>query len=81
LTLAYEPWPALNPALLVEETIEMPIQVNGKLRGKITVPQEATASEIEALALACEAIKPFLEGKTIKKIIVVPKRVVNIAVS
>jgi len=80
-TLAYQTWPKLDAALLVEDTIELPVQVNGKLRDKIVVPTEATAAEIEKLALASEKLKPFLEGKTIKKIIVVPKKVVNIAVA
>ncbi len=80
-TLAYQPWPKFDAALLIEDTIELPVQVNGKLRDKIVVPTEAPASEIEKLALASERLKPFLEGKTIKKVIVVPKRVVNIAVA
>jgi leucyl-tRNA synthetase len=66
---------------LAEDTVELPVQVNGKLRDKIIVPTDAPSAEIEKMALASERLKPFLEGKTIKKIIVVPKRVVNIAVS
>jgi leucyl-tRNA synthetase len=80
-TLAYQPWPKFDPALLVEATIELPVQVNGKLRDKVVVPVEATAAEIEKLALGSERLKPFLEGKTIKKVIVVPKKVVNVAVT
>jgi leucyl-tRNA synthetase len=80
-TLAYEPWPNFDPALLVEDILELPVQVNGKLRGRIQVAQDATPAQIEALALANDQVKPFLEGKTIKKIIVVPKKVVNIAVA
>jgi leucyl-tRNA synthetase len=80
-TLAYVPWPKYDPALLVESTLEIPVQVNGKLRDVITVAADATQAQIEAAALACEKIKPFIEGKTIKKIIVVPKRLVNIAVA
>ena len=78
--LSYQPWPKFNPDLLVEETVELAVQVNGKVRAKIVVPTAATAAEIEPLALAQESLKPFLEGKSIKKIIVVPKRLVNIAV-
>ncbi len=77
--LAYQPWPQFDPALLVEDTLEIPVQVNGKLRDRITVAATATDKEIETAALACEKIKPFLEGKTIKKVIVVPKKLVNIA--
>jgi leucyl-tRNA synthetase len=76
--LAYAPWPKFNPALLVENEIEIPVQVNGKLRDVIKVPVNATAAELEALALANEKAKPYLEGKTIKKVIVLPKRLVNI---
>jgi leucyl-tRNA synthetase len=78
--LAYQPWPQFDPALLVESTLELPVQINGKLRDLIQVPAEAPAAEIEKIALASEKIKAALEGKTVKKIIVVPKRVVNIAV-
>ena len=77
-TLSYAPWPKYDPALLVEDTIEMPIQINGKLRDKITVPSGATPAEIEAIALASEKLKSFLEGKPVKKVIIVPKRLVNI---
>ena len=81
LALAYQPWPAYDPALLVETTLEIPVQVNGKLRGLITVPAGSTPAVIEAAALQCEKAQPFLAGKTIKKIIVVPGKLVNIAVA
>jgi leucyl-tRNA synthetase len=77
-SLAYAPWPKFDPALLVESEIEIPVQVNGKLRDVITVPVNATAAELEALALANEKAKPYLEGKTVKKVIVLPKKLVNI---
>jgi leucyl-tRNA synthetase len=79
-TLAYLPWPKYDPNLLVESTLEIPVQVNGKLRDVIVVPAGAAQAELEALALASEKVKPFIEGKTVKKIIVVPKKLVNIAV-
>jgi leucyl-tRNA synthetase len=79
-TLAYEPWPKFDPDLLVEDTVEIPVQVNGKLRDKLVVPTNAGQKEIEAAALASEKVKTFLEGKTPKKIIIVPKRLVNIVV-
>jgi leucyl-tRNA synthetase len=80
LALAYQAWPKHDPALLVEDTLEIPVQVNGKLRDKIVVSAKATPQEIEAAALKAEKAQPFLEGKTIKKIIVVPGRLVNIVV-
>jgi leucyl-tRNA synthetase len=79
-TLAYEPWPKFDPALLVEETIEIPVQVNGKLRDKIVVPAGAGQAGIQAAALASEKVRQFIGDKPVKKVIVVPKRLVNIVV-
>ncbi len=79
LALAYQPWPRFDPALLVESTLEIPVQVNGKLRDKLVVPAETTPAELEAMALASDKVKPYLEGKVVKKVIVVPKKLVNIA--
>ena len=78
VTLAYAVWPKFDAALLVENEIEIPVQVNGKLRDVIKVSVDATAAELEALALANEKARPYYEGKTIKKIIVVPKKLVNL---
>jgi len=77
-SLSYSPWPKFNPALLVEDTLEIPVQVNGKLRDVIKVPANADNAAFEAAAKASDKVKPFLEGKTIKKVIVVPKKLVNI---
>jgi leucyl-tRNA synthetase len=79
-TLAYEPWPKFDPALLLEATIEIPVQVNGKLRDKIVLPAEASPAEIEAAALTSDKVKAFIDGKTVKKVIVIPKRLVNIVI-
>ena len=79
-TLAYEPWPAFDPKALVEDEIEIPVQVLGKLRGRIMVPVAATPAEMEALAKANVDVAKFLEGKTIVKVIAVPKRMVNFVV-
>jgi leucyl-tRNA synthetase len=78
--LAYAAWPQFDASLLVEDTLEIPVQVNGKLRDVIKVPASASAAELEAVAKASEKVKPFLEGKTIRKVIVLPKRLVNIVV-
>jgi leucyl-tRNA synthetase len=78
MTLAYAVWPKFDAALLVENEIEIPVQINGKLRDVIKVSITATAAELEALALANEKAKPYYEGKTIKKVIVLPKKLVNI---
>jgi leucyl-tRNA synthetase len=80
-TLAYEPWPKFDAALMVEDVIEIPVQVNGKLRGRISVPANADNAQVEAAALGSDKVKPFIDGKKLKKVIVVPKKIVNIAVA
>jgi leucyl-tRNA synthetase len=77
-SLAYVPWPRFDPALLVEDTLEIPVQVNGKLRDVIKVSASATPADLEAAAKASEKVQQFLEGKTIRKVIVLPKKLVNI---
>ena len=79
-TLAYQPWPEWDEAFLVEDSIEFPVQVNGKLRGHIDITPETSREEIEKLALACEKVQQFISEKEVKKVIVVPNRLVNIAV-
>jgi len=78
--LAYQAWPVFDPALLVEDTIELPVQVNGKLRDKIRLPSSTTAAEMEQAALRAERAQPFLAGKTVKKVICVPGKLINIVV-
>lgn len=80
-TIAYHRWPAYDPARLVESTVEIPVQVNGKLRDKLTVPMNTAKAELEEKALSSEKVQPFLKDKTIKKVVVVPNKVVNIAVA
>jgi leucyl-tRNA synthetase len=77
-SLTYAPWPAFDPALLVEDTLEIPVQVNGKLRDVITVPAHADNAALEAAARASAKVQPFIDGKTIRKVIVVPKKLVNL---
>jgi leucyl-tRNA synthetase len=79
-TLAYEPWPSYDPALLRDDTIEIPVQLNGKLRGRITVPADADREAIEAAARADQRIAPVLEGKAVRKVIVVPGKLINFVV-
>ena len=79
-SLSYQPWPKFDPAFLVESEIEIPVQVNGKLRAVIKVSVTASQPELQALALANEGVKPFIEGKTIKKVIFVPKKLLNLVV-
>jgi leucyl-tRNA synthetase len=78
--LAAELWPTLEPDLLIEDTITLPVQINGKKRAEVTVPRDAKIPEIEAAVLALDAVKRALEGKAPKKVIVVPQRIVNVVV-
>lgn len=80
-TLAYEPWPVWKEEFLQEETIEIPVQVNGRLRGRIRVPSASAESEIIAAALECAEVQPHLAGKEIKKKIYIPQRMVNLVVA
>ena len=75
-----ETWPAFDPELAKEDSVEIPVQVNGKLRGHVRVPHGTGKEELEKLALANEKVKMFLEGKQIVKVVVVPDRLVNIVV-
>ena len=79
-TLAYEPWPVYDPAALVEDEIEIPVQVMGKLRGRVKIPVAATPAEMEEIAKADVEVAKFLEGRVIVKVIAVPKRMVNFVI-
>jgi leucyl-tRNA synthetase len=80
-SLARRPWPTYDPAKLVESSIELPVQVNGKLRGKITVPADAPESHILETAASEPGVRGWLEGKDIKKRIYVPKKLVSFVVA
>ncbi|MCA1803853.1 MAG: class I tRNA ligase family protein, partial [Xanthomonadaceae bacterium] len=73
-------WPEFDPAALVQENAEIVVQVNGKLRGRVTVPAQADRDAIEAAALADENVQKFLVGGTLRKVIVVPGKLVNLVV-
>ena len=73
-----EAWPQLEPELLVENTITLPVQINGKKRADVTVPRDAGNAEIEAAVLALDEVIKALDGKRPKKVIVVPQRIVNV---
>ena len=74
------PWPKADPALLVSDTVVLGVQVNGKRRGELETPADADKDTIEKLALSSEEVQRHIEGKTVRKIIVVPGRIVNIVV-
>jgi leucyl-tRNA synthetase len=79
-SLAHGPFPVADPDYLVEDTVEYPVQVNGKVRGRITVSAGADADAVEAAALTDEKVQAFLGGATPKKVIVVAGRLVNLVV-
>ena len=78
--LLAQPWPAVDPAALVQDSIELVVQVNGKLRGHVQVPASASREQIEAVALQSEAVIRFSNGQKPKKVVVVPGRLVNVVV-
>jgi leucyl-tRNA synthetase len=78
--VAQAPWPQLEPALLVEDALTLPVQINGKKRADVTVPREAGEAEIRAAVLELDAVKKALEGKPPKKVIIVPGRIINVVV-
>ena len=71
-------WPSYNPDFLVEDEVEIALQVNGKVRARIMVPIDATKAELETTALANERVREFTAGKTIRKVVVVEKKLVNV---
>jgi len=80
-TLAYESWPKFDPALTKADEIEIPVQVNGKLKARLKVPAEITDADLEAAARADATVQAQIAGKTIKMVKVVPKKLVNIVVA
>jgi leucyl-tRNA synthetase len=78
--VAQAAWPHVEPELLIENTVTLPVQVNGKKRAEVTVPRDASNTDIEAAVLALEAVKQALQGKPPKKVIIVPQRIVNVVV-
>ena len=76
--LANEPWPAADPALLVDDSVTIAVQVNGKRRDELLISRTAANAEVEAAALKLEPVIRALEGRPVKKVIVVPQRIVNV---
>ncbi|MCH7727842.1 MAG: class I tRNA ligase family protein [Planctomycetes bacterium] len=79
-TLAYEPWPTFDEALTIDEMIEIPVSINGKVRGRLDVPADISKEDLEASATSDARIVELIAGKEIKKVIVVPGRMVNLVV-
>ena len=77
-TITYQPWPKYDGSALQSSTIEMMVQVNGKLRAKLQVEKDSDRDDLQKLALANEHVKKFVDGKDIKRVIVVPNKIINI---
>jgi leucyl-tRNA synthetase len=78
--LGSEAWPKPDPALVAAETVTLAVQVNGKLRATIELPHDCDGKTAEAAALALPAVIRAIEGKPVRKVIVVPNRIVNVVV-
>ncbi|EGP4935213.1 leucine--tRNA ligase [Enterococcus faecium] len=76
--ISYAPWPTYDEAALVEDEVEVVFQVNGKVRAKSSVPRDLGKDELEKVALANETVQEYIEGKTVRKVIAVPNKLVNI---
>jgi leucyl-tRNA synthetase len=79
-TITYEPWPEYDESKLVEDEVEIVVQINGKLRAKLLMPKDATKEQMEQQALEDEKIKEHIDGKTVRKVVTVPGKLVNIVV-
>ena len=77
-TLAYASWPTYDAVLLEMSNVTIAVQVNGKLRGKFDFPKDSAKEDVEKEALALESVRPFIEGKEIRKVVVVPNKIINI---
>jgi leucyl-tRNA synthetase len=80
-SIAYASWPVFDPRHIQESTLDVPVQINGRIRGRITVSTGASDSEIERIALEDAKIKKHLEGHTIRKVILVPGKLINIVIA
>ena len=78
--VATRPWPEVDRSLLAEDTITLPVQINGRKRGELTIATDASQAEVETATLALDAVQRALDGQKPRKIVVVPKRIVNVVV-
>jgi len=79
-SIADVPWPDYDPALCIDAEVEIAVQVNGRVRGRITVARDAPEAAARELALADEGVRPHVEGKSVRKVVYVPGRIVNFIV-
>lgn len=73
-------WPVFDPALVAEDEVVMPVQINGKKRGDLTISRQADQAAVEQAVLALDVVQQALEGKAPRKVIVVPQRIVNVVI-
>ena len=76
-----QPWPTVDSDALVRETVTLVVQVNGKLRGRVEVEPGADRDQVEALAMSDSNVQRFVDGLTVRKVIVIPDKLINIVVS
>jgi len=76
-----EPWPSADRVLALEEEVEVVVQVNGKVRARLQVPRGQAEEQLRALALGEPRIRPWIEGRTVRKAVVIPDKLVNIVVA
>ena len=76
--ISLSPWPDIFESLLVDDTVEIAVQINGKVRARVNLPMDLPKNEAEAAALSLNAIKKYMEGREIKRVIVVPNRIINV---
>lgn len=79
-TITYQPWPTYDESKLIEKNVEVIVQVNGKVRAKLQMPKDDDKDDVQKQALADEHVQKFVDGKDIKKVIVIPNKIVNIVV-
>jgi leucyl-tRNA synthetase len=80
-SIFHEPWPTADPTLVLEESAEVVVQVNGKVRARLQVPRGQGEEALTALALAEPRLQPWIEGRMVRKVVVIPDRLVNIVVA
>jgi leucyl-tRNA synthetase len=80
-SLAHEPWPTFDPALVKDDVVEIGVQVNGKLRGVVQIAVNADEATARAAAFEDVKVKPFVDGKTVKKLVYVPGKIINVIVA
>ncbi|NLG60598.1 MAG: class I tRNA ligase family protein [Candidatus Cloacimonetes bacterium] len=79
-SIAYAPWPSADPKMLESDTLEIPVQVNGKIRGRVTVPADADQDSVVAIAREDDNVRRHLEGQNVRRAIYVPGRILNFVV-